>query len=116
MTRLVVFTLAAATILAASAIYARADGVRGAPPPPQQNGMRPGLYPQPVPRPSGSCVQAAIQLGYLTGRRELAYSATEACIAFTGAQGVQLPYGFYGPYVPSGWVPPDWALPMPPPY
>ena len=108
---LVALALAGAIVTAALAIAAHADGMRRGPPP---EGFRPGLYPQPVPRPSGSCVQAAIQLGYLTGRRELAYSATEACIAFTGAQGVQLPYGFYGPYVPSGWVPPDWALPLPP--
>ena len=58
----------------------------------------------------------ALQLGYLTGRRELAYSATEDCMYFTGARGVQLPYGYYGPYVPSGWVPPGWALPVPPEY
>ena len=48
----------------------------------------------------------ALQLGYQTGRREVAYAATEACIAFAGARGVVLPYGYYGPYVPSGWVPP----------
>jgi hypothetical protein len=105
---IVAFALMVAIVLAVTAISARADG-----PPPQ--GFRPGLYPQAVPRPQGSpsCVQTAIQLGYLTGRRELAYSATEACIAFTGATGVQLPYGYYGPYVPSGWVPPGWALPIP---
>jgi hypothetical protein len=109
----IVVALALATAILFIAISlvswsAHADG-----PPPQ--GFRPGLYPQRVPlQGSGSCVQTAIQLGYLTGRRELAYSATEACIAFTGARGVQLPYGFYGPYVPSGWVPPDWALPLPP--
>ena len=113
MTRLVVLTLAAATILAASAIYARADGMRGAPPPPPVA----GVYPQPVPQNGGSpgCLQAAQQLAYTTGRRELAYAATEACIYFTGARGVVLPYGFYGPYVPPGMVPPGWVF-VPPPY
>jgi hypothetical protein len=32
-------------------------------------------------------------------RRPQRPSATEACIAFTGARGVVLPYGYYGPYV-----------------
>ena len=70
---------------------ARADGL----PPPRQ------AYPLP-PQPSQSCLMTALQLGYLTG------SAV-------------LPYGYYGPYVPSGWapsgwVPPGWALPVPPGY
>jgi hypothetical protein len=114
-------TLAAAIIMIAAVLMSRpaaADGMRRGPPgpPPQQNGMRPGLYPQPTgPRPSPSCTMTAIQLGYLTGRREIAYSGTEACMYFTGERGVTLPYGFYGPYVPSGWVPPDWALPIGPP-
>ena len=78
---------------------------------------RTGLYPQPVPpQGSPSCLMTALQLGYLTGRRELAYSATEACMAFAGSRGAVLPYGYYGPYVPSGWVPPGWALPVPPGY
>jgi hypothetical protein len=36
----------------------------------------------------------------------LAYANTEACMLFAGSRGAVLPYGFYGPYVPSGWVPP----------
>jgi hypothetical protein len=114
---IIAITLAAAIIMIAFALFNRpaaADGMRG--PPPPRNGMRPGLYPQPVgPQGSPSCLMTALQLGYLTGRRELAYSATEACMYFAGSRGVQLPYGFYGPYVPSGWVPPDWALPVGPP-
>lgn len=70
----------------------------------------------PPPQASQSCLMTALQLGYQTGRREVAYAATEACIAFTGARGVVLPYGYYGPYVPSGWTPPGWALPVPPGY
>ena len=56
----------------------------------------------------------ALQLGYQTGRREVAYAATEACLLFTRSRGAVLPYGYYGPYVPSGWVPPGWVLPPPP--
>jgi hypothetical protein len=67
----------------------------------------------PPPQPSQSCLMTALQLGYLTGRREVAYSATEACMYFAGSRGAVLPYGYYGPYVPSGWVPPGWALPPP---
>ena len=53
----------------------------------------------------------AIQLGYQTGRRELAYVATEACIA-AGERGVVLPYGYYGPYVPPRYfIPPGWVRP-----
>jgi hypothetical protein len=55
----------------------------------------------------------ALQLGYLTGRRELAYSGTEACMVFAGSRGAVLPYGYYGPYVPSGWIPNGWVLPPP---
>ena len=33
----------------------------------------------------------------------LAYANTEACMLFAGSRGAVLPYGFYGPYVPSGW-------------
>ena len=92
------------------ALPACADGLNG--PPPQA-----GLYPVPVPQQgSPSCLMTALQLGYLTGRRELAYSATEACMYFAGSRGAVMPYGFYGPYVPSGWVPPGWALPVPPGY
>jgi len=67
------------------------------------------------PQPSQSCLMTALQLGYLTGRREVAYSGTEACLLFTRSRGAVLPYGYYGPYVPSGWVPPGWVLPVPPP-
>jgi hypothetical protein len=55
----------------------------------------------------------ALQMGYLTGRREVAYANTEACLAFTRSRGVMLPYdapryypppGYYGPppYGPNG--------------
>ncbi len=74
---------------------ARADGL---PPPPQA---------YPPPQPSQSCLMTALQLGYQTGRREVAYAATEACLLFTRSRGAHLPYGYYGPYVPSGYfVPP----------
>jgi hypothetical protein len=56
----------------------------------------------------------ALQLGYLTGRREVAYANTEACLLFTRSRGAVLPYGYYGPYVPSGYfVSPGWLLPPP---
>jgi hypothetical protein len=68
----------------------------------------------PPPQPSQSCLMNALQLGYQTGRREVAYSGTEACLLFTRSRGAVLPYGYYGPYVPSGyWVPPGWVLPPP---
>jgi hypothetical protein len=63
----------------------------------------------PPPQPSQSCLMTALQMGYLTGRREVAYANTEACIAFTRSRGVVLPYdapryypppGYYGP--PNG--------------
>jgi hypothetical protein len=102
-------SLAGAIMVVALALSARADGLND--PPPRQ-----GVYPVPVPpQGSPSCLMTALQMGYLTGRREIAYSNTEACMVFTGARGVVLPYGYYGPYVPSGWVPPGWALPVPPP-
>jgi hypothetical protein len=69
-------------------------------------------YPPP-PQPSQSCLMTALQMGYLTGRREVAYANTEACMMFTRSRGAVLPYGYYGPYVP-GWVPPNWLLPPPP--
>ena len=100
---------ATAIIMTAFAIFsqsAHADGL-----PPRQ------IYPlSPPPQPSQSCLMTALQMGYLTGRREVAYANTEACIAFTRSRGVVLPYGYYGPYVPSGWVPPGWAVPVPPGY
>jgi hypothetical protein len=64
-----------------------ADGLRA----------RPAPAGPPPPQPSRSCLMTALQLGYLTGRREVAYSATEACLAFTRSRGVVLPYGYYGP-------------------
>ena len=53
-----------------------------------------GLNGPPSPQGSQSCLMNALQLGYQTGRREVAYAATEACIAFTGARGVVLPYRY----------------------
>jgi hypothetical protein len=72
-----------------------------------------GLNGPPSPQGSQSCLMTALQLGYLTGRRELAYAGTEACLLFTRSRGAVLPYGYDGPYVPSGWVPPGWVLPPP---
>ena len=94
---------ATAIIMTAFAIFsqlAHADGL----PPPQA---------LPPPQPSQSCLMTALQMGYLTGRREVAYANTEACIAFTRSRGVVLPYdapryypppGYYGPppYGPNG--------------
>ena len=95
----------AGAIMVVLVLPARSDGL-----PPQA-----GLYPVPVgPQASPSCMMTALQLGYLTGRREVAYSGTEACLLFTRSRGAVLPYGYYGPYVPSGWAPPGWVLPVPP--
>jgi hypothetical protein len=58
-------------------------------------------YPPP-PQPSQSCLMTALQMGYLTGRREVAYANTEACLLFTRWRGVVLPYD---------WVPPPRMLP-----
>jgi hypothetical protein len=92
-------------IMMAAALPAYADGIPPAPP-------QRGVYPVPVgAQASPSCLMTALQLGYLTGRRELAYSGTEACLLFTRSRRAVLPYGFYGPYVPAGWVPPGWVLP-----
>ena len=88
----------AAIMMVALALPARADGL-----------PLPQAY-LPPPQPSQSCLMTALQLGYLTGRREVAYSNTEACLLFTRSRGAVLPYGFYSPYVPPGWV-----LPIPPP-
>jgi len=82
--------------------------------PVRADGLPPHHPLPPLPQPSQSCLMTALQLGYLTGRREVAYSATEACLLFTRSRGAVLPYGYYGPYVPSGWVPPGWVLPFPP--
>jgi hypothetical protein len=89
-------------IMTAAAVLATldpvlADGLRGLPPP----------------QPSQSCLMTALQMGYLTGRREVAYANTEACLAFTRSRGVMLPCdapryypspGYYGPppYGPNG--------------
>jgi len=97
---------ATAITMAAFAIFnqsAHADGL-----PPHQ-----AYPPPPPPQPSQSCLMTALQMGYLTGRREVAYANTEACIAFTRSRGVVLPYdapryypppGYYGPppYGPNG--------------
>jgi hypothetical protein len=87
------------------AIFSRpaaADGL------PAARRLPPGLYAQPQGPPS--CLMAAAQLGQQTGRRELAYAASEACALYAGSRGFVLPYGPAGPYVP-GWVPPNWVLP-----
>ena len=60
--------LAPAGAIMVAALPARADGV-----PPQ-------AYQQ----PSQSCLMTALQMGYLPGRREVAYAATEACMLFDG--------------------------------
>jgi hypothetical protein len=68
----------------------------------------------PPPQPAQSCLMTALQMGYLTGRREVAYANTEACLMFTRSRGAVLPYGYYGPYVPPGYfAPPNWLLPPP---
>jgi hypothetical protein len=93
---------ATAIIMTAFTIFnqsAHADGL-----PPAQ-ALRP-------PQPSQSCMMTALQMGYLTGRREVAYANTEACLLFTRSRGAVLPYGYYGPYVPA-WVPPNWLVPPP---
>jgi len=46
-------------------------------------------------------MMTALQMGYLTGRREVAYANTEACLLFTHERGVQLPYY---------WLPPGRVL------
>ena len=56
--------------------------------PARADGLPRQAYPL-SPQPSQSCLMTALQMGYLTGRRELAYSATEACIAFTAARGIR---------------------------
>ena len=55
----------------------------------------------PPPQPAQSCMMTALQIGYLTGRREVAYANTEACLLFTHERGVQLPYY---------WLPPGRVL------
>ena len=97
--------LAGAIMVVGLAPLNRPAPADGLPPPPQA---------YPPPQPSQSCLMTALQLGYQTGRREVAYAATEACLLFTRSRGAHLPYGYYGPYVPSGYfVPPGWVLPPP---
>ena len=95
-------------ITAAAVLAALGPGLAdGWPLPPHQ------AYPLPPPQPSQSCLMTALQLGYLTGRREVAYANTEACILLRGSRGVVLPYGYYGPYVPPDYfTPPGWARPL----
>ena len=87
---------ATAIIMTAFAIFsqsAHADGL-----PPRQ------IYPlSPPPQPSQSCLMTAPQMGYLTGRREVAYANTEACITFTRSRGVVLPYDAPRYYPPPGY-------------
>src|SRR6476660_5536774 len=91
---------ATAIIMTAFAILsqsAHADGL-----PPHQ-----AAYPlPPPPQPSQSCLMTALQMGSLTGRREVAYANTEACIAFTRSRGVVLPYEWPRYYPPAGYGPP----------
>jgi hypothetical protein len=89
-------------IMSAAAMLATLGPVLadGLPLPPHQ------AYP-PQPQPSQSCLMTALQMGYLTGRREVAYANTEACLLFTRSRGVMLPYDqprYYGPppYGPNG--------------
>ena len=91
---------ATAIIMTAFAIFSQSAHADGLPPRP--------VYPLP-PLPSQSCLMTAPHMGYLTGRREVAYANTEACLAFTRSRGIMLPNdapryypppGYYGP--PSG--------------
>jgi hypothetical protein len=52
-------------------------------------------------------------VGYLTGRREVAYANTEACLAFTRSRGVMLPYDQPRYYPPPGYGPPPMYGPAP---
>ena len=85
-------------IIIAAAVLATLDPVLadGLLVPPHQ------AYPlPPPPQPAQSCMMTALQMGYLTGRREVAYANTEACLLFTHERGVQLPYY---------WLPPGRVL------
>ena len=53
--------------------------------------------------PRHALLLTALQMGYLTGRREVAYANTEACIAFTRSRGVVLPYDAPRYYPPPGY-------------
>ena len=46
----------------------------------------------------------ALQMGYLTGRREGAYANTEACMMFTRSRGAHLPYYWQPPMLLPGNV------------
>ena len=70
------------------------------------DGLPPRLAYPPPPQPSQSCLMTALQMGYLTGRREVAYANTEACIAFTRSRGVVLPYEWPRYYPPPGYYGP----------
>ena len=59
-----------------------------------------GLRPPPGPGASGSCLMNALQLGYQTGRPDVAHAATEACLAFTQERGAILPYAYPRYYPP----------------
>jgi hypothetical protein len=107
---IVATTVAAAIIMIAFTLSTRADGLPPGPPGPPR-----GVYPVQVPMGNGSCLMTAQQMAYLTGRRDVGYAATEACMLFTGARGAVLPYGYYGPFVSPHFVPPGWAIPLPPP-
>jgi hypothetical protein len=97
--------LAAAIIVVALPV--RADGLPPRPHPLPETLGHPGAR---VPQPSQSCLMTALQMAYLTGRREVGYANTEACMLFAGSRGAVLPYG------PSGYfVPPGWLVPVPPP-
>jgi hypothetical protein len=82
---------ATAIIVTAFAIFNQSAHADGLPPP----------RALPLPQPSQSCLMTALQMGYLTGRREVAYANTEACLMFTRERGVQLPYY---------WLPPGRVL------
>lgn len=97
---------ATAIIMTAFAIFSQSAHADGLPPRP--------VYPlPPPPQPSQSCLMTALQMGYLAGRREVAYANTEACMMFRGSRGLVLPYGYYGPYVPPDYfTPPGWVRPL----
>jgi hypothetical protein len=93
---------ATAIIMTAFAIFNQSAHADGLPPRP--------VYPlPPPPQPSQSCLMTALQMGYLTGRREVAYANTEACLAFTRSRGVMLPYDQPRYYPPAGYGPPPYG-------
>jgi hypothetical protein len=92
---IVAFALPIAIVAVAFALFDRPARGDGLPPPP-----RAAL---PPPLPSQSCLMTALQMGYLTGRREVAYANTEACLMFTRSRGAVLPYDWLPP---PGYGPP----------